>query len=201
MVKTTETEKKIILASKELFQKNGFDGTKMQAIANLAGINKALLHYYFRSKEQLFKTIFEKAFKTHSQPLVSIWRDEKEFDQKVKLFCQNYITLITKEPFLPVFILSEIQKNPNYIANVISSNVTDMIDIIQNEIDTYCEKMGCESMPAAHFISHLFGMCVYPLIAKPIVSSLFQMDEASYAEFIEERKTKIPEDLLRMLTS
>ncbi len=59
----SDTEEQILKAARKLFENKGFNGARMQEIADEAGINKSLLHYYFRSKEGLFDQIFLEAFK------------------------------------------------------------------------------------------------------------------------------------------
>ena len=119
MVKNITTEDKIIKAATSVFIEKGLDGARMQEIADRAEINKALLHYYFRSKEKLFiavfsliaKKMFKKIFKSFVDP-------NKSLEEKIHHFYKEHITLLQKNPSLPAFIINEINKNPKLIKEI-----------------------------------------------------------------------------------
>ncbi|HOQ48773.1 MAG TPA: TetR/AcrR family transcriptional regulator [Candidatus Kapabacteria bacterium] len=74
----------------------------MQEIADVAGINKALLHYYFRKKEILFKTIFQQAFSEFVPNIQEVISSDKSLRQKIKLFVDSYLDLLMNNPYLPI---------------------------------------------------------------------------------------------------
>lgn len=110
-----DTEKKILEAAKEVFQQKGMDGARMQEIANAAGINKAMLHYYFRSKQLLFEAVFKNAFSLLSPQLNKVLNDDSSIEEKVKSFTHNYISFMKKHPYLPNFIIQESNRNPAFL--------------------------------------------------------------------------------------
>ncbi|MCB0436733.1 MAG: TetR/AcrR family transcriptional regulator, partial [Mangrovimonas sp.] len=116
MTKETDQtiEAKILNAAESVFQRKGMDGARMQEIANEAGINKALLHYYFRSKQLLFEAVFKKAFSLLAPQLNKILNDDSSVEDKIKNFSFNYISFISEHPYLPNFIISELNRNPNF---------------------------------------------------------------------------------------
>ena len=89
------TEQKILEAAKRIFHQKGFEGARMQEIANEAGINKALLHYYFRSKEKLFEAVFQDAFSQLMGQAREIFFSEKPLKEKITAFLGNYLNVIT----------------------------------------------------------------------------------------------------------
>src|SRR5215831_5817845 len=101
------TEKRILAAAKKVFLTKGMDGARMQDIADAAGINKALLHYYFRSKEKLFEKIFTEAMSGLFPKINSILESEQTVFEKIEMICGEYIDQIQQTPYLPMFILSE----------------------------------------------------------------------------------------------
>src|SRR3954463_7666646 len=100
-------EQKILEAAKQVFFDKGMHGARMQDIADKAGINKAMLHYYFRSKEKLFETIFIDATGHLFPKLSSILESDKTIFEKIELICVEYINQIQQIPYLPIFIISE----------------------------------------------------------------------------------------------
>src|SRR3954452_616752 len=112
MKKDLSTEEKILNAAKKVFLTKGMDGARMQDIADEAGINKALLHYYFRSKDKLFEQIFLKVTTSFLPKIFLILKGEDTLFEKIERFCEVYITQIIKTPYVPIFILNEINRQP-----------------------------------------------------------------------------------------
>ncbi|NTW33144.1 MAG: TetR/AcrR family transcriptional regulator, partial [Bacteroidetes bacterium] len=104
------TEKLILKAAKKVFIDKGFDGARMQEIADLAGINKALLHYYFRSKEKMFDAVFEDVFMQFLPEVTEVMNSEITLFDKIKTFVDVYITALLKNPHIPIFVLHELSR-------------------------------------------------------------------------------------------
>ncbi len=106
------TEEKILAAAKKVFIAKGMAGARMQDIADEAGINKALLHYYFRSKEKLFEMIFMEAAQKLFPKINFIFESDVSLFEKIENFCEEYITIMSENPYLPLFVLNEISRDP-----------------------------------------------------------------------------------------
>ena len=106
----TETEIKIINAATEIFTQKGKEGARMQEIANKAGINKALLHYYFRSKDKLFEKVFFKEIRTMINTTLESLIETEDFKEFLQLFIRNYIANVTPRAKLFRFVLWETEK-------------------------------------------------------------------------------------------
>ena len=94
MKKDFTTEEKILTAAKQVFLTRGMDGARMQDIADEAGINKALLHYYFRSKDQLFEKIFLEVAHAFLPRVLGILESESTLFEKIERFCNEYISQV-----------------------------------------------------------------------------------------------------------
>lgn len=192
MVKIKEIEKsteiKILEAAKQEFLERGFDGARMQKIAERAGINKALLHYYFRSKENLFKAIFQSVFENFFPKVVKTFQSEISFFDKLKFFIDNYIDVLSKNPFLPAFILHEIQLRPEMLISSMKEqgfNPTIFLSIIKKEMEN---GVIC-TMRVEHLVVNILSMCIFPVAAAPIIKGMiFKNDDKEYKQFLEERK-------------
>ena len=90
-IKDKNTENQILDAAKTVFQSKGMDGARMQEIADKAGINKAMLHYYYRSKQLLFEAVFKHAFLLLAPQLNKILNDDSNIEDKIRNFTFNYI--------------------------------------------------------------------------------------------------------------
>ncbi|MEJ0102141.1 MAG: TetR/AcrR family transcriptional regulator [Bacteroidota bacterium] len=106
------TEERILEAARKVFVRKGMTGARMQEIADEAGINKALLHYYFRNKEMLFDTIFRQAAQKLFPQLNIIFESDMPLFEKIETFVATYIDVMLENPYLPMFVLGEINQDP-----------------------------------------------------------------------------------------
>jgi len=179
------TEDKILEAAKEEFLQKGFDGARMQQIAERAGINKALLNYYFRSKENLFKAIFKNALGEFIPKIMTTFQSEIPFLEKIKLFIDGYIDMLIKNPHLPVFIISEIHRNPKLIPEILINQGVKP-EIIFKAIS---KELKIKNINPLHLMVNVLSMCIFPFAASPIIKGVFfKQNEIKFNQFIKERK-------------
>jgi len=195
------TEEKILAAAKEVFIEKGNDGARMQEIADRAGINKSLLHYYYRSKEKLFAAVFNFAF-THFAPnIINIVTDKNDdFFSLIRKFVSAYTDIVMKNHFIPMFILNEVnKKGANTFVNVIRSvgiNPQAFRDRVNKEIEAGLIK----PIDPNQLIINVIGMCIFPVIGRPIIQViLFNDDKKAYDAFLENRKTEVAEFIINSI--
>lgn len=187
---TPNTEQQILKAAQEVFIEKGKDGARMQEIADRAGINKALLHYYFRSKDKLFLTIFKSVIHKLLKQVNQYMQDDDIFDF-IDNVVRSYIAVLSKNHYLPSFILNEINRNHEGILQIIEASELDKSKL---------EKMVQKSIEAGkiipitmeNLIVDILSMCIFPIAAKPVILGfLFQGDKKAHKEFIEQRADHI----------
>lgn len=185
------TEKKILEAAKIVFLEKGFDGARMQEIADKAGMNKALLHYYFRSKEKMFDAIFQEAFQQFIPRVAEIMMTDKPLFEKLESFIDTYLTMLFNNPHLPGFVLHEINRNPEKIVNIFKNSGIKP-EYLGMAISKEVEAGNIKPVLPVHLIVNILGMCLFPFIAKPIIKGfLFHNDDELFADFLSERKKEI----------
>src|SRR5258705_8816561 len=154
------TEEKIKDAARKVFLQKGYAATRTRDIAEEAGLNLALLNYYFRSKEKLFEIVMiEKMQKFFSILLPILYDKLTPLEVKVESIAANYIDLILANPDLPFFILSESRNNPELIIKV-----TQKKDFLLNSVFIRQIKEKKPGMNPLHFLINLLGMCVFPFV-------------------------------------
>ena len=185
------TENKILEAANDVFIAKGKDGTRMQEIADKAGINKALLHYYFRTKDRLFDAVFSLAFKTFIPQIAKIINKDNPLFEKIEEFVSSYITLISRNPYIPNFVLHELSRNPERIVNIIK-HINIRESIVFSQINEEREKGNIIDIDPEQLIINIIALCVFPFGAKPIFKSLLlEDDEERFQYFIEKRKKDV----------
>jgi TetR/AcrR family transcriptional regulator len=185
------TEQQILNAAKTIFLRKGFDGARMQEIADEAGMNKALLHYYFRSKDKLFDAIFRDAFQQFLPRVSEIMISEKPFFEKVWSFVESYIDMLMENPHLPIFILNELYRNPERLVNIIKGFGVQP-EIFAEQIKKEVESGNINPVDPRHFIVNMIGLCVFPFAGKPLIQGiLFGNNPEEYQKFLLQRKTEV----------
>jgi len=195
-----DTESKILEAAKRVFVKKGLDGARMQEIADEAGINKALLHYYFRSKEKLFMTIFKVELNNFFPRLIPVLLSkDMTYEQKIKHFVDEYIDLFLRNPFLPAFVLREANRNPEIIAQFIvesginAGQIKDVMKVLSHEL-------GLSVNEVLHLMVTTVSSCIFPFAGKPIIEQvLFDGNEGNYQKFLAERKKYVADFVIYFL--
>ena len=169
MAKEKNTEDIIVNAAKTVFIEKGLDGARMQEIADEAGINKALLHYYFRTKNKLFEKVFAIVFKDVFSTLEKALNEEMEFEQFVEEFIRHYISLLKSKPFIPQFVIHELNRKPERIVEHMQNsnfNKQKLFDMVGRAVD---QKIIRPIQPV-HLITNIIAMCIFPFVAKPIIT-------------------------------
>jgi TetR/AcrR family transcriptional regulator len=197
--KELSTEQAIIEAAKKVFILKGMEGARMQEIANEAGINKALLHYYFRSKDKLFEGIFTEAFQKLVPNILELLDSELPLFEKIEMFAGKYIETFIENPLVPGFIMHELSRDPDKIVNVIR-NVGIKPEIFVRQIDKEIEKGTVIPVNPYHLIVNMLAMCIFPFVATPILMNvLFDNNAETYRLFIQQRKKDVPEFIINAI--
>lgn len=193
------TEEQILEAARKVFISKGLDGSRMQEIADEAGINKALLHYYFRSKEKLFERIFAEALQRILPRVYESIGKSENIAVFIREFINNYLNLLRYFPFLPLFVLHEINRDPSRIASIVKGKGLPVVQL-QNLIDRDVEAGRMIPIPAEHLMINLMSMIVFPVVARPFIKVIvFNNDADRYEPFFEERKEMIFEFVTRAI--
>ena len=122
-LKDRKTEERILESAKKVFYNKGIDGARMQEIANEANINKAMLHYYFRNKEALFDAVFAEASQIIFPQVNELLNIEMPLFEKIRQFSDKYISLLSENPVIPVFVIKEMNNNPEKFIKAFSNKL------------------------------------------------------------------------------
>ncbi len=191
------TEEKIKSAAVQVFTEKGYAATKTRDIAEAAGINIASLHYYFRSKEKLFYLVIQEAMERFSKLMDGILDSDKPLHEKIKHFAVMYIDFIKENPFLPMFILSESNKDPQKIDQMMKNE--NHMTVLQKQIDELVASKIIRPISIDNFFSNLMGLIVFPFLSKPLMKIKTGLDDQGFEKMLEERKQMIPEMVIGYL--
>lgn len=193
MNRDSNTEEKILLAAEDIFQEKGFEGARMQEIADHAKINKGLLHYYFKTKNKLFETIFSKAIGKMIVKIEDIMKGDTPFLDKTDAFVDNYMDLLLRNPYLPKFVLSELNRDPErFIDSLISKyDFKSRISLYFKSVDRAIESNEIKPIDAQQLLINMISLCVFPFIGRPMIQGVMGIDNGRFKDLLLERKSHI----------
>ena len=195
------TEERIFEAATEVFIHKGMDGARMQDIAGHAGINKALLHYYFRTKDQLFNAVFEMIAKKILKKFAPVFDENLSLDEKIRFFFKEHITFLQENPRLPGFILNEVNRNPARIKKLLSN--IDFELLWQNLYEQHkdeLEKYNITKAAMPQLMISIAAMSVFPFAARGIIEGILEKAGIDFNKYIEERKVFAAEFVINAIT-
>jgi TetR/AcrR family transcriptional regulator len=185
------TEQQILEAAKSVFQAKGLDGARMQEIADQAGINKAMLHYYYRSKDLLFEAVFKSAFSLLAPQLNAILNDDSAIEDKIKNFTYNYISFMMKHPYLPNFIIQELNRKEDFILKLKENTGFPNLDKFKVKVEEEINQGNINPIKADQLFVNIIALSIFPFLGKPLIKALTEKDDLAFNEFVENRKTEV----------
>jgi len=196
MVKVKEadiqTEEKIFNAATSVFEEKGFAAARMQEIADRAGINKALLHYYFHSKEQLFAAVFQPLMKKMFEKILFVFSMDISFEEKIRLYYDEHINILIKNPRLPLFLLNEISHNPE-LAKGLSETLKypQVRDLIYKKHARELREYGINKSELSQLMITIVSLAIFPFAARDVIKLVLSNmdDNKNFNTFMRERKT------------
>lgn len=195
-----KTEDVILDAAKEVFQNKGMDGARMQEIADKAGINKAMLHYYYRSKQKLFEAVFKSAVNLMAPKVIKVINTEEHLFDKIRNFTKEYISFISKHSYIPLFIINELRRNPKVLKTVLDTNFDLLVRAkLQREIDTMIANKEIKNIDAEQLFLDVVSLCVFPVISKPLMATILDKTNKEYNEIINQRKTYVADFIINAI--
>lgn len=197
--KEETTEEQILEAAKKVFQAKGMDGARMQEIADEAKINKAMLHYYYRSKKLLFEAVFKQAFSLLAPQLNAILNDDSSIEVKIRHFTFNYTSFMMKYPYLPNFIIQELNRNEDFILKLKESTGFPNIEKFKLKVDYEINQGILKPIDADQLFVNIIALNIFPFLGKPLIKVITNKDEKSYRDFVASRKTEVADFIINSI--
>jgi len=184
-----QTEDKIFEAATDVFVEKGMDGARMQDIATHAGINKALLHYYFRTKDQLFNAVFEMIARKIFKKFAPVFDENLTLEEKIRFYFKEHIAFLQANPRLPGFLLNEVNRNPERIKKLLKT--VDFDSIWLKLYDQHKEEFNRYNITKAkmpQLMISIAALSVFPFAARGIIEGILERTGLDFNEYMEERK-------------
>jgi len=163
----------------------------MQEIADVAGINKALVHYYFRNKENLFADVFSEAVSKMIGTVSSILMGPGTMEEKLERFYDYHISFLQENSYLPWFILNGLYERPDQIRQLMTRNNFHPDQMLER-IMSHMKEEGIEVEDPIQMFVNILSLSIFPVVARPLLSRFFNLSDAEMERFYDKRKKELP---------
>jgi AcrR family transcriptional regulator len=202
-----DTEAKILDAAHVVFTRRGTAAARMQEVADEAGVNKALLHYYFRNKERLAAAVFDRVARDLFSKIAGVATSDAALDAKVRAIVAAYLDQFARTPYAPGYLICEMNQNPARAEQLLGAlgavptrrGPPPFFAKLALQIQAQVAAGTIRPIQPRQFLVNLVSLCVFPFAGRPMLCAVFRMDERAFDAFIEERKTALPEFFLNAL--
>ena len=192
MENSENLEDRIVDVAKDVFLENGFEMTSMSDIAAKVGINRPTLHYYFRTKERMFRAVLAPIFETFMPKVQTILAGDIPFIERLEKILDEYLIIFSENPFLPRFVLSEIQRNPdNLILMIHRFGIERMLQQLSEILDKEMDTGKIKRIPHIIISCTFYSQLTFPFLTRNMLMKVFSDDTARYKVFLEEWKQNI----------
>lgn len=189
-------------AARKVFTHKGLAGARMEDIAKEAGINRALLHYYFRSKEKMFELVFQQRVREFFFGLAGIINGPLALEEKIKAVVAHDIDMIRSQPDLPIFLMQELALRPERLVQMAAASgasPSGMMKSWKQQVKLAVEKKVIRPIDGGQLLINVMSLCVYPFIAKPMIKAIQELDDAQFDRMIIKRKQEIVEFVMNSI--
>lgn len=207
MPKDRDTEARILAAARTVFIRRGTSGARLQEIAAEAGVNQALVHYYFGSKDDLAERVFIEAAQMVMPAIAPNLLPGMVLEDLITAFVQGYIDAVRKAPFIPGYVISEATQHPERLETLMRAAIGTVPREIAARTFPVVERMIAERvaqgtmrpMNLQQLMVNVMALTVFPFVARPILSAAFTLDDDGFQRFLDERREDLPRFILNAL--
>ncbi len=199
-----DTEERILDAASAVFQRKGTAGARVQEIADEARVNKALVHYYFRSKEKLAQAVFRHSVRQIVPGLLELLESEAPVEEKVRRLVTTLIGTLNANPLLMSYVVGELGQGPgrvkDFVEGVYGRPIEGLaagpVTRLQEQIDAGVREGTMRATSAQSFLMSVMALCAYPFVTRLALMQALDLDERGFAELMERRVDEVTDFLL-----
>ena len=199
-VNNLDVKERILIIARDLFIQNGYNNTSIRDIASASGTNVAMVNYYYHSKYNLFEKIFDEAMEVLMKRVFSIVSSEKTISELVAMWIDSYYETLMEYPQIPIFILSEINQNPDSLTErVRRHNPYQIFTILSDRIDKEVKLGTIRPIPALDLILNVLSLCVFPFVFGRMATKVADKTQNEYDKMLMDHKEYVKEFVIQAL--
>jgi AcrR family transcriptional regulator len=185
------TEQIILEAAEAEFLEKGYGNAKTVAIAKKAGVSHSMLHYYFRTKEQLFQKVFKDKVQTFTQIFGVIFEQNTDFTETLRLIIETQFKFVAQNPQLPLFIFREIlsnKENREWAIETLFPYMIPFVAAIEKMLLIEISKGTIRPISVQDLLMNIISINISVFVALPLLKENLHLDNDKMLEiFLNER--------------
>lgn len=198
----SDQRENILNAALTEFAGNGLAGARMQSIADMVGVTKAMIHYYFGSKEKLFREVFTKAYRTAIGDLLKYLEKDEPVFIKIEEFVRQAVERFHANPTLVDFVINAMNKYPETTIPLMRELVDYDETVFDRQLQEAASRYEIAAIDSEQVVLNMLSLCMFPYGARVFMSELLHKEsEQAYRELLEQRKGIITDTIINWLAS
>lgn len=189
------TEDRILEAADRVFLRRGTHGARMAEIAAEAGVNKALLHYYYRGKEKLAEAVFLRMLRRLLPAVVETMASDLGLEEKAARTIESYVEQLSRHPYLPGYVIGEVTHHPDrlpqLVAGIAGGRFEQAIAKLEAQIAARVAAGTLAPTSARQFLANVLSLAIFPFAVRPMLQAVFGLDGDGFAGFVAERRGEL----------
>ena len=199
MEKDQSAEVKILEAARHIFVEKGFNGCSSREIAKEAGMNVALVNYYFKSKENLFQLVVSSIMKEFAHSIFEVFKTDLSLEQKTRILIENEFDLLSRHPEIPTFIIGELsKKDQNFFQCLDFENDIEKASI-HKQVSEAQANGEMRKIDFVNIMLLIMSNCHFPFLAKPMIQTVHSVTNAQYQDYLKIHKQYVTEMVINYL--
>lgn len=201
------TEARILDAAHSVFLRVGTAGARMVDIARVAGVNHALLHYYFTSKEGLAEAVFLRAAAGFLPGVLAVLGSDAPLESKVAEVAARYTDRLREQPYLAGYLVAELTYRPERVTQLLSGAAGGTLEaqrgrvlaVLERQIADGVREGRLRPIAAEQFLVSVLALTIFPFVARPLLQAVLGLDTAGFDELVTARRGEVPALVFRGL--
>lgn len=186
--KKLDTEEEIFEAACRVFQRKGYDGARMQEIADEAEINKSMLHYYYRSKDKLFQQVYQKQMGQFFPVIFSVLDSEEPLDIKIEKLIDAYYSFLNENHRIAQFLIHEMNQNPDRFRQFLEEKNIHPPKKFHQQVEEEIKDGNLEEVDPKQLLTSIVGLILFPFLAQTMIEGVFGLEESDFKRYLSNRK-------------
>jgi AcrR family transcriptional regulator len=192
-------EEKILAAAKKVFVEKGLDGARIQEIADEAGMSKASLHYYYRSKQHLFDGIYMQVFSDVLPRIFGIFMSDLPLREIIRNFFEMHIEFLKQNPSVSMFVMKEINRVPHLLKKILTEKGVDILGVVNAKVQEAVDRGEIRPIRGEELILNMVSLSIFQFAGAPIFKTIGKISDEDFDKLIEERKKTLAEFVINAI--
>ena len=187
-----KTKDKILEAAELIFHENGYKGARTTQIAEKAGISRTMLHYYYRTKEDLFQEVLLNSFGHFVKHVQQFILEKNDLKASIDKFVDLLYDMLQEKPSLPSFVVNLLNESPELLTDlpfVQEEQIPSLFDPVLEEARK--QQVIDSDITGEHLMINIYGLCAIPYLSAPLIQFKEQRSKEEMQQFMQDRKAMI----------